>query len=65
VTNAYRVMRKAKKKSGPVQQEWAVRIVAMRERVGLTQRDFAALIGVSSKTLENWERKLWTPHILC
>lgn len=28
----------------------------MRERAGLTQRDFATLVGVSSKTLENWEQ---------
>jgi putative transcriptional regulator len=45
--------RKAKPK---VKVHWPNRIVAMRERTGLTQKDFAALVGVSSKTLENWEQ---------
>lgn len=32
------------------------RLVALREGLALTQKEFAALIGVSSKTLENWEQ---------
>jgi DNA-binding transcriptional regulator YiaG len=30
------------------------RILRMRERAGLTQKEFAALVGVSKKTLEKW-----------
>ncbi len=36
--------------------DWGPRIIAMREQAGLTQKEFSALIGVSSKTLENWEQ---------
>jgi len=31
-------------------------VKAIRERLGLTQARFAALIGVSGRTLQNWEQ---------
>lgn len=31
-------------------------IIAIRQKTGLTQSQFAALIGVSQRTLENWEQ---------
>jgi putative transcriptional regulator len=31
-------------------------VKAIRERLGLTQERFAALIGVSGRTLQNWEQ---------
>lgn len=31
-------------------------VKAIRERTGLSQRRFAVLIGVSQRTLENWEQ---------
>ena len=35
---------------------WAPRVLAMRETMGLSQRGFAKLVGVSVKTLQNWEQ---------
>lgn len=34
---------------------------ALRERVGVSQTVFAALIGVSKRTLENWEQHRVSP----
>lgn len=34
---------------------------ALRERVGVSQIVFAAMIGVSKRTLENWEQHRVTP----
>lgn len=31
-------------------------VKAIRDKVGLSQHDFALLIGVSKRTLENWEQ---------
>ncbi len=31
-------------------------VKSIRERLGLTQASFAALMGVSSRTLQNWEQ---------
>jgi putative transcriptional regulator len=31
-------------------------VIAIRQQTGLTQSQFAALIGVSKRTLENWEQ---------
>jgi putative transcriptional regulator len=61
MTEAYRVVRRKKSGRGQLQVDWAARIVAMRGRAGLTQKDFAALIGVSAKTLENWEQSRRQP----
>ena len=35
---------------------WAPRVVAMRAAMGLSQRVFAKLVGMSVKTLQNWEQ---------
>lgn len=40
----------------------AAELLALRERSGLTQAGFARLIGVSRKTLENWEQGRRTPN---
>jgi putative transcriptional regulator len=34
----------------------AIDVKALRERTGLTQADFSTMIGVSIKTLQNWEQ---------
>jgi len=34
---------------------------AAREKTGLSQRDFARLLRVSPKTLQNWEQRRRTP----
>lgn len=34
----------------------------IRERYELSQREFAALLGVSIKTLQNWEQGRRSPH---
>ena len=31
-------------------------VKALRERIGLTQAEFSTMIGVSVKTLQNWEQ---------
>lgn len=36
-------------------------VKAIRERMGLSQRRFADLIGVKPKTLQNWEQKRVRP----
>jgi putative transcriptional regulator len=35
---------------------WAPRVLTMRKAMGLSQRVFAKLVGVSVKTLQNWEQ---------
>jgi putative transcriptional regulator len=35
---------------------WAPRVLAMCKAMGLSQRVFARLVGVSVKTLQNWEQ---------
>lgn len=35
---------------------WAPRVIAMRETLGASQTFFAKLVGVSVKTLQNWEQ---------
>lgn len=34
----------------------SIDVKALRERTGLTQNDFSTMIGVSVKTLQNWEQ---------
>jgi putative transcriptional regulator len=36
-------------------------IKALRERAGVSQRAFAAMLGVSSRTLQDWEQGRRTP----
>jgi putative transcriptional regulator len=40
---------------------WPARVVAIRKRMGLSQRHFAKLIGVSVDTLQNWEQSRRQP----
>ncbi len=40
----------------------ALDVTAIRQRYGLSQRKFAALLGISVKTLQNWEQKRREPH---
>jgi putative transcriptional regulator len=37
-------------------------IKAIRKKMDLTQEQFAALIGVNVRTLQNWEQGRRTPH---
>jgi putative transcriptional regulator len=37
-------------------------VKAIRERLGLSQSSFAALMGVSIRTLQNWEQKRREPE---
>jgi putative transcriptional regulator len=41
---------------GRTRPYWAPRVVAIRNSLGLSQRQFAKLIGVSVDTLQNWEQ---------
>ena len=40
---------------------FADRALALRERAGLTQRDLAALLGVSARAVQAWEAGLAYP----
>jgi putative transcriptional regulator len=37
-------------------------VAALRERYGLSQEKFAALLGISVRTLQNWEQGRRRPH---
>ena len=37
-------------------------VAAVRERFGLSQQEFAALLGISVRTLQNWEQGRRRPH---
>lgn len=37
-------------------------VVAIREEYGLSQTKFAALLGISVRTLQNWEQGRREPH---
>lgn len=37
-------------------------VAAVRERYGLSQRRFAAMLGISVRTLQNWEQGRRRPH---
>jgi putative transcriptional regulator len=47
---------KGKKSPARVTELEALAVKTIREKTGLSQSRFAALIGVSSRTLENWEQ---------
>jgi putative transcriptional regulator len=47
---------KGKKKSSRTRKVPEPEVKAIREKVGLSQMRFAGLIGVSKRTLENWEQ---------
>jgi putative transcriptional regulator len=40
----------------------SVDVKALRERLGLTQNEFSGMIGVSIKTLQNWEQGRRAPE---
>jgi putative transcriptional regulator len=40
----------------------APNVKAIRKKMGLSQSQFAALIGVNVRTLQNWEQGRRTPH---
>jgi len=44
-----------KSAAGRTRFYWPARVVAIRERMSLSQRGFAKLIGMSVDTLQNWE----------
>ena len=48
--------RKVAKRSPGLRVFWAPRVLAMRKTMGISQRGFAKLVGVSVKTLQNWEQ---------
>jgi putative transcriptional regulator len=37
-------------------------VAAVRERYGLSQEQFAAMLGISVRTLQNWEQGRRRPH---
>lgn len=37
-------------------------VIAIRDRYGLSQERFAALLGISVRTLQNWEQGRRRPH---
>jgi putative transcriptional regulator len=47
---------RGKKKASRVTEFPEPQVKEIRERTGLSQMRFAALIGVSKRTLENWEQ---------
>ena len=49
-------IRRGNRKPSRVFQYAAPDVKSIRERLGLTQGRFAALLGVSSRTLQNWEQ---------
>jgi putative transcriptional regulator len=50
------VAKKAVRRLGSTRVFWAPRVMAMRKTMGLSQRVFARMVGVSVKTLQNWEQ---------
>jgi putative transcriptional regulator len=49
------------RRGGRTRPYWAPRVVAIREKTGLSQREFAKLLGVSIDTLQNWEQSRRQP----
>jgi putative transcriptional regulator len=49
-------IRRGKRKPSRVFKHAGPDVKVIRERLGLSQSRFAALIGVSSRTLQNWEQ---------
>jgi len=50
-------IRKGKRKPSRVRRVDEADVKAIRETTGLSQSQFALLIGVSLKTLQNWEQR--------
>ena len=53
---------KGKKVAVKIYQPEAVDVSALRQRMGMTQEQFAARFGFSVATLRHWERGDRTPH---
>jgi putative transcriptional regulator len=49
-------IRKTKRRIDGARGFWASRVLAMRRTMGISQGVFAKLVGVSVKTLQNWEQ---------
>jgi len=49
-------VKKTARRFGVARVFWAPRVVSMRKTLGMSQRGFAKLVGVSVKTLQNWEQ---------
>jgi putative transcriptional regulator len=49
-------IRKTKRRINGARAFWAPRVLAMRRTMGISQGVFAKLVGVSVKTLQNWEQ---------
>lgn len=49
-------IRKGRRKPSRVRREEEADVKSIREKTGLSQSQFALLIGVSLKTLQNWEQ---------
>lgn len=47
---------KGKKAASRITEFPEPEVKAIREKIGLSQNNFAMLIGVSSRTIENWEQ---------
>ena len=54
-------IRRGKKRASRRTVVKEVKVAAVREQTGLSQTRFARLIGVSKRTVENWEQGRRTP----
>jgi putative transcriptional regulator len=57
-----RAVRRGERKPARVTVVAPVHVQAIRRRLGMTQPEFAQLIGVSVATLRNWEQGRRQPH---
>ena len=57
-----RAVRRGERKPARVTVVEPVHVQAIRRRLGMTQPEFAQLIGVSVATLRNWEQGRRQPH---
>lgn len=55
-------IQRGQRKASRVFKHSAPDVKSIRNRLGLSQSRFAALIGVSSKTLQNWEQGRRAPE---
>jgi putative transcriptional regulator len=55
-------IRRGKRRPARVQRIDALDIKAIRAKTGLSQSGFASLMGVSVRTLQNWEQGRRKPH---
>lgn len=55
-------IRRGKRRAARVHRINALDVRAIRTKTGLSQNSFAALMGVSVRTLQNWEQGRRKPH---